>query len=264
MKTAVITLSQEGARLAARLVRRLEDAGLYVHESAGAPEEGFPGARMFGGVMELTAEIFHRCDALVYVAPCGVAVRATAAHLRDKREDPAVVVVDVGGRYAVSLAGGHEGGANELALRVANIIGAEPVITTTTEALKDLIVGVGCRRGVKAEKVTRAVEEALELAGGALSRVRWLASADIKAEEEGLIEAAARLGIPLRFISSQEIRLTAFSFTRSDFAQKRVNLPAVAEPAALLAGRRTRLILPRTVLHGVTVAVARESFLWSE
>jgi hypothetical protein len=51
VKTAVITLPQEGARLAARLVRRLEDAGLYVHESAGAPEEGFPGARMFGGVM---------------------------------------------------------------------------------------------------------------------------------------------------------------------------------------------------------------------
>lgn len=264
MRTAVITLSQEGARVAARLARRLEDACLYVHDSAGAPEEGFPGARMFGGVMELTAEIFHRCDALVYVAPCGVAVRATAAHLRDKREDPAVVVVDVGGRYAVSLAGGHEGGANELALRVANIIGAEPVITTTTEALKDLIVGVGCRRGVKAEKVTRAVEEALELAGGALSRVRWLASADIKAEEEGLIEAAARLGIPLRFISSQEIRSAAFSFTRSEFVEKQVNLPAVAEPAALLAGRRTRLILPRTVMHGVTVAVARESFLWSE
>jgi cobalt-precorrin 5A hydrolase len=42
--------------------------------------------------------------------------------------------------------------------------------------------------------------------------------------------------------------------------QEKVNLPAVAEPAALLAGRRTRLLLPKTVYHGVTVAIARESF----
>jgi cobalt-precorrin 5A hydrolase len=41
-------------------------------------------------------------------------------------------------------------------------------------------------------------------------------------------------------------------------------VPAVAEAAALLAGRRTRLILPKKIVNGVTVALARESFMWSE
>jgi cobalt-precorrin 5A hydrolase len=196
--------------------------------------------------------------------PCGVVVRAVAPHLENKRTDPAIVVVDAGGRYAVSLLSGHEGGANDLAVKVANILGAEPVITTTTEALKDLVVGIGCRRGVEAEAVVSAVREALRLAGGELSRVRFLASADIKAGEEGLLDAARRLGVPVRFVGSEDIRSSTRSFDRSDFVEEKVNLPAVAEPATLLAGRRTTLILRKTVLRGLTVAVARESFMWSE
>jgi cobalt-precorrin 5A hydrolase len=43
--------------------------------------------------------------------------------------------------------------------------------------------------------------------------------------------------------------------------EEQVNLPAVAEPVALLAGRRTQLILSRRIYNGVTAAVARESFL---
>ena len=49
-------------------------------------------------------------DGLVYIAPCGVVVRAIAPFLEHKTKDPAVVVVDVGGRWAVSLLSGHEGG----------------------------------------------------------------------------------------------------------------------------------------------------------
>jgi cobalt-precorrin 5A hydrolase len=144
---------------------------------------------------------------------------------------------------------------------LSNILGAEPVITTTTEALKTIIVGVGCRRGVEPSKIEQAVELAVKDAGATIEQVRLMASADIKADEEGLILAARRLGIPLRFIPSEDIRSTTRIFTRSLFVQEQVNLPAVAEPAALLAGRRTQLILPRKVYNGVTAAVARESFL---
>ncbi len=263
MKIALITLSEEGARLALRLRAGLDGSRLFLPEDAAKPA-GIEGAYRFDRVMELTAEIFPRYEGLVYLAPCGVAVRAIAGCLKDKHTDPAVVVVDAGGRFAVSLLSGHEGGANDLAVKVANILGAEPVITTTTEAVKNLIIGIGCRRGTASETVVRAVTEALRLAGEELSRVRFLASADIKSGEEGLREAARLLGVPVRFISSEEIRSAALPFDRSDFVKEKVNLPAVAEPAALLAGRRPRLILPKAVLFGVTVAVARESFLWSE
>jgi cobalt-precorrin 5A hydrolase len=254
MKLAVISLSDEGARIANQLQKEFADADIFLHEKVAASFEG----RRFKSIITLTRKIFAQYDGLVYIAPCGVVVRAIAKNIRDKRTDPGVVVVDASGRFAVSLLGGHEGGANDLALAVSNIIGSEPVITTTTEALKSVIVGIGCRRGVKADAIIDAVDAALREAGVERAEVRLLASADIKMGEKGLLEAANILGIPLRFIGSEEIRSSRRKFSRSDFVKEKVNLPAVAEPAALLAGRRTRLIHPKMKSGAVTVAIARE------
>jgi cobalt-precorrin 5A hydrolase len=258
VKIALITLSAAGAALVERLAEKLGGT-IYLHETLPLSA----GAQHFGSILALTAEIFPRYGGLVYVAPCGVVVRAIAPHLKDKREDPAVVAVDAGGRYAVSLLSGHEGGANDLALQTANILGAETVITTTTEALKTLIVGVGCRRGTPAARIVAAVKQALAAAGARLDQVRLIASADVKADEAGLIVAAQELGLPLRFVSADEIRLTTRVFTPSRLVREKINLPAVAEPTALLAGRRTRLLLPRRTYDGITIAIAREHFPWS-
>lgn len=263
MKIALVSLSKEGARLAGRLAPELGDARAFLHSGV-KDDSGVPGSERFKSVMTLTKEIFHRFDGIVFIMPCGAAVRAVAPHLKNKKTDPAVVVVDAVGRYAVSLLSGHEGGANDLAVKVGNILNAEPVITTTTEALKDLIIGIGCRRGVSADAIVSAVTKALQSAGGDLSRVRYLASADIKKDEPGLLDAARRLGVPIRFIGSGDIRSSTVGFDHSRFVEEKVKLPAVAEPAALMAGRRTTFILRRTVLQGVTVAVARENFTWSE
>lgn len=259
MKCALIVLSREAASLAALLARSLPCADVFIHENAR------PGAQatIFRSIVSLTRKVFVEYRRLVYFAPCGVVVRALEGNLRHKRTDPAVVVVDAGGRFAISLLSGHEGGANELALRVANVLGAEPVITTATEALKTAIVGVGCRRGMPAERIVSAIRKALKLARLPLKEVRLLASADIKATESGLLEAARVLGVPLRFIPSDELRSTTRCFQRSRFVESKVALPAVAEPAALLAGRRTRLVLPKIAFQGVSVAVAREHCSWS-
>lgn len=258
MTIAVITLSREGAQLAELVVRELPEARLYLHEKVDAPISG----ERFAGTLDLTREIFEKVRGLVYIAPCGVAVRAVAPCLKHKTTDPAVVVVDAGGRWAVSLLSGHEGGANDLAITVGNILGAEPVISTTTEAVKNLVVGVGCRRGVSSERIVMAIRDTLQKADLDLSAVRLLATVDIKADEAGLTAAARELGIPLRIVGSQEIRDSARDFQHSDLVKEKVNLPAVAEPCALLAGRRTKLLIPKTVHDGVTVAVAKESFLW--
>lgn len=255
MSVALITLSTEGAALLTVLARGLGGADFFVHESVAPPPDG---GRTFSSVLELTGEIFGKYRGLVYIAPCGVVVRAIAPHVRHKLKDPAVVVTDIMARHAVSLLSGHEGGANDLAFAVSNILGAEPVITTTSEAQKRIIVGVGCRRGARAEEIVDAITHGLAMVGLKPGDVRLLASADIKADEAGLLEAARGLGLPLRFIASEEIRATTIQFEASDFVQSKVELPAVAEPAALLAGRRTRLLLPRTIINSVTVAVARE------
>jgi len=282
---ALITLSDAGAKLLAPLVGHWPEARLYVHESvqdaslrrggdrqaSGRLEEirgeavgQAPVVERFTRIADLTAALFPVCRGLVYAAPCGVVVRAIAPLVQSKWKDPAVVVLDAGGRWAVSLLSGHEGGANDLAIRVANWTGAEPVVTTTTEALKTVIVGVGCRRGTPAERIVAAIREALTEAGVALNDVRWIASADVKADEMGLIEAARMLEIPIRFIAAEEIRGSSREFSHSDFVAEKVDLPAVAEPAALLAGKRTRLIRRKATFNGITISLAREGFLWSE
>jgi cobalt-precorrin 5A hydrolase len=260
MKTAIISLSNAGAHIAAGLKEGLGDAQVLLHEKVSDTFEG----RRFKSIITLTGQIFDRYDSLIYIAPSGVVVRAIAKSIRHKTTDPAVVVVDAGGRFAVSLLGGHERGANDLAVAVSNIIGGEPVITTTTEALKSVIVGIGCRKGVKAPAIISAVDAALKKSGVGRDEVRLLASADVKRNEEGLLAAAHLMGIPLRFIRSEEIRSSRRKFARSAFVEQKVNLPAVAEPAAILAGRRTRLILPKMTSGPVTVALAREGFSWSE
>ncbi len=76
---------------------------------------------------------FADLDALVVVGALGICVRLIAPYLQDKHTDPAVVCVDSTGRYVIPVAGGHVGGANQLAVRLAHALGAEPVITTQSD-----------------------------------------------------------------------------------------------------------------------------------
>jgi cobalt-precorrin 5A hydrolase/precorrin-3B C17-methyltransferase len=73
-------------------------------------------------------------DGAVFLLATGATVRLVAPLLADKRTDPGVVCVDEARRFSVALCGGHEGGANALATRVAAVLGAEPVITTASDA----------------------------------------------------------------------------------------------------------------------------------
>ncbi|MQA02566.1 MAG: precorrin-3B C(17)-methyltransferase [Streptosporangiales bacterium] len=79
-------------------------------------------------------QAWRDCDALVCFLAVGATVRLVAPLLADKHTDPAVVCVDESAQHAVALLGGHGAGANELATRVADVLGATPVITTATDA----------------------------------------------------------------------------------------------------------------------------------
>ena len=76
---------------------------------------------------------FEEADALVFCCASGIAVRAIAPHVKDKRTDPAVLVLDEGGRFVIPLLSGHLGGANALALDLADKLSATPVLTTATD-----------------------------------------------------------------------------------------------------------------------------------
>ena len=260
MKAAFVTLSAEGAALVPRLCQEFPGIDCYVHESVPCVS----GCRRFAHIAELTRELFPERQALIYAAPCGVVVRAIAPLVSSKFADPAIVVTDVRARWAVSLLSGHEGGANQLAMRLANLFDSEPVITTTSETVKDLIVGIGCRRGAASAQITAAIEAALKEIGQPLARVRLLASAELKRDEDGPLQAAAQLNIPLRLLSLEQLKSGPQPTTPSDFVKQQIGIPAVAEPAACLAGRRTKLLLPKTIRQSVTVAIAQENCTWSE
>jgi cobalt-precorrin 5A hydrolase len=240
-------------------------------------------------------EHFDQRSQWVLVMATGIATRFAEGLLRDKHQDPAVVVLDEAARYAVVLLGGHEAGANALAYRVANAVGAIPVVTTATEAVKPLVVGIGCRKGVSEEQIERAIRHALTLrehcnpigsfaAAGAgngvvrlgvgegvsgvvresdLGAIRELATIDLKAEEPGLIAFSQRHGIPLRVIAKQQVVARPWVTQRSDWVRQSVGVDGVCEPCALIACIRGRLVVPKTTLDGVAVAIV-EDFLGLE
>lgn len=95
---------------------------------------------------EWCGRMFPENDALIFVGACGIAVRGIAPYVKDKRTDPAVIVIDERGNYVISLLSGHIGGANELTDRIAKLTGAVPVVTTATDVNYTFAVDVFARK----------------------------------------------------------------------------------------------------------------------
>jgi cobalt-precorrin 5A hydrolase/precorrin-3B C17-methyltransferase len=112
-----------------------------------------------GSVAETVRSQWDGVDAFVLFLATGAAVRIVGPLLTDKQTDPAVVCVDDAGRFAVALCGGHAGGGNDLARRVAGALGAEAVITTATDAVG--MAGIDLLPGFEAAGDVAAVTAAL-------------------------------------------------------------------------------------------------------
>jgi cobalt-precorrin 5A hydrolase len=125
----ILALTAKGAALARRLARGIEGAQCWLPQA----HAGEPGDLTFSRLSEAFREAFAQGENLVCIMAAGIVVRGIASYLKGKDTDPAVVVVDEAGRFAVSLLSGHLGGANDLARRVAEVLGGTAVITTATD-----------------------------------------------------------------------------------------------------------------------------------
>ncbi|MEV5884370.1 precorrin-3B C(17)-methyltransferase [Streptomyces sp. NPDC052020] len=265
-----------------------------------------------GPVKDAVRRAFAECEQLVCFLATGAVVRLVAPLLGGKATDPGVVCVDEAGRFAVSLVGGHGGGANGLAREVGAVLGAEPVVTTATDAAgiagldtlglpvegdvagvsralldgepvalraevswplpplpvaehgpytirvtdrlagpaerevllrpPSLVVGVGASKGAPVEEVLGLVEEALREAGLSVRSVAELATVDAKAEEPGIVGAAARLGVPVVTYAAEVLAGVEVP-NPSDAPLAAVGTPSVAEAAALARGGE--LLVPK-------------------
>ncbi len=253
---AIIAVTQGAVPLATFLAQRLS-ASLYLREGLAA--EGNQAYR-FKRLSKLMPQIFSQYAGLIFIMAQGIVQRVIAPYLQDKHKDPAVVVLDDLGRYVISALSGHEGQANALALEISSLLGAEPVITTASEATRTYILGLGWRKGTQAKTLITAVEKALNKAEITLEQVRLLSSAWVKKDDPVTKEVHHALGIPWRFLPKWLLRhfYQTSGYPRSQTVFRHLGVYGVAEPCALLSGVHTQLVLPKQAYQGVTVAVAKE------
>ncbi|MGB9936290.1 MAG: cobalt-precorrin 5A hydrolase [Methanobacterium sp.] len=328
MKIALITITEDAKKLALKLAESLNEDPTVIS------------VKIFNkNVKKVLNTHINDFDCIIGIMAAGIMVRNICGLIKNKMEDPAVLVMDDHGKYVISLLSGHFGGANDIALKIAEISGAEPVITTATDThgkmgidvlarkyhmdiddskkIKDinsalmktkvdlylpseyefifedpmvegsynkrkslnneikgsyndmsiilrpkkLVIGIGARKGIKTDKVQKAVFEAMKLLNLPLERIDVISTADIKKDEKGIIEAASNLGVPFKIIKIDEIKKFKHPFlSSSEFVYKKFDVPGVCEPAALIAaGENSRLIFKKTAYNGVTVAVAVSS-----
>lgn len=121
MIIGLITFTAKGRELGQCLMRTLTATEWRVYAKAAEDAKSW------------VVREFQACDALVFVGATGIAVRLIAPLLQSKASDPAVLALDEAGRFVIPLISGHIGGANALALQIAELLGAEPVISTATD-----------------------------------------------------------------------------------------------------------------------------------
>lgn len=334
MRAAVFSVTGRGAELSNRIAAVLSPqwkvTRFCFHRYA---DEG---ASEFTSLSDTVAEVFPAYDALVFVCACGIAVRAIAPNIHSKQSDPAVVVLDDYGKYAVSLLSGHIGGANRLAEMIAGGLGAHPVITTATDtggkfspdcfaaanglyfedfraakelaaavlrgeiiglhsefecanippqvvcadrgnygiciaremtgemfsstlnmAPKNIVLGVGCRKGAEYAALTALLER--NLTKTQLRRICAAATIDRKSAEPCILRLCDELKIPLITYTPEQLAAVPGSFAKSEFVERTVGVDNVCERSAAAGGNK--LILRKTAADGVTVAAAERNVL---
>jgi len=119
-----------------------------------------------------------------------------------------------------------------------------------------IAAGVGCRRSISAAAIIRSVEGAFARAGLSLSSLSCLATGEFKAQEAGLIRAAAHFRVPLKIFMRGEIAAALGDSPQSAFVEKQVGVGAVAEPCARLGSGGGELLLEVQRGEGITVALS--------
>lgn len=137
-KTAIIAITKNGINIATSLKKHFPSWEIF------SPSKLSNNDSQIQWFEETTTskvkELFSGYDAIVCIFSLGAVIRLIAPHLKDKKTDPAVVVIDDIAKFVISTLSGHLGGANELTEKISNVLHATPVVTTAADVNKTIPV----------------------------------------------------------------------------------------------------------------------------
>lgn len=131
MKIAIVSVSDKGHELALGLKEKLDDDSTIIKCDL-----------YHKNVKKYLKIAFFEYDAVIAIMASGILIRSIAPYIESKVTDPAVLNIDDNGKFVISTLSGHLGGANALTNKIADLINAVPVITTSTDINKKLGIDV--------------------------------------------------------------------------------------------------------------------------
>ena len=134
MKIAIISVSDKGYELSLKLKEKLDQDSTIIKNNL-----------FHKNVKKIFPILFYEYDAIIAIMASGILIRSIAPLVESKTSDPAVLNIDDNGNFVISTLSGHLGGANSLTQKVAELIDATPVITTSTDVNKKLGIDVIAR-----------------------------------------------------------------------------------------------------------------------
>ncbi|NVM77061.1 cobalt-precorrin 5A hydrolase [Duganella sp. SG902] len=153
-RVCLVAITKHGAAQAARLAVDLPEADIRTSAKFAAQFSELANTvhAYDGALRDEIGPLFAGYDQIIFFVSLGAVVRLIAPHLRSKDEDPGIIVVDDAGQYVIPVLSGHVGGANEWSERVADLLGAAPVLTTASDVGRTIPVDIlGRHLGWKVE-----------------------------------------------------------------------------------------------------------------
>lgn len=334
MKLAIISVSNKGQKLAFKLKEKLNEDSTILKVDL-----------YHKNVKKYFQILFYEYDAIIAIMASGILIRTIAPLIESKVTDPAILNIDDNGNFVISTLSGHLGGANKLTDKIANLIDAIPVITTSTDVNKKLgidilakdlylsinntkeilffnksilegeqlnftinpnknfdylfnylknntleidvsfsysnnintdeihvkldnhkiilkemkiVVGIGCRRGKECADIYKSLIKSINELNIDKSRINMFSSAEIKKNEQGILELSDKLNIPVNFVELDKLKLfESNDIQKSEFVYSKFGIYGVCEPSALItAGFDSKLIYKKTSYDGVTISIA--------
>lgn len=334
MKLAIISVSNKGQKLAFKLKEKLNEDSTILKVDL-----------YHKNIKKYFQILFYEYDAIIAIMASGILIRTIAPLIESKVTDPAILNIDDNGNFVISTLSGHLGGANKLTDKIANLIDAIPVITTSTDVNKKLgidilakdlylsinntkeilffnksilegeqlnftinpnknfdylfnylknitleidvsfsysnnintdeihvkldnhkiilkerkiVVGIGCRRGKECSDIYKSLIKSINELNIDKSRINMFSSAEIKKNEQGILELSDKLNIPVNFVELDKLKLfESNDIQKSEFVYSKFGIYGVCEPSALItAGFDSKLIYKKTSYDGVTISIA--------